>query len=153
MSEEYKAPEERRAWSWHVTDEVHDDAGGAGIAWQCPDCHSELVWAPAMWWDLECRCKNRRWDLDLKITYSDPQPPTTAATAPPARRQPDPIPLSERKPGPEDCNELNLCWFWLPDINGHEDLGDWQLQDRGWATDPDTDYTHWQPFHAISRPS
>ena len=67
--------------------------------------------------------------------------------------QPEPIPLSERKPGPEDCNELNLCWFWLPDINGHEDLGEWQLQDRGWATDPDTDYTHWQPFHAISRPS
>ena len=65
----------------------------------------------------------------------------------------DPIPLSERKPGPEDCSESNLCWFWLPEENGHVDLGQWELQDRDWATDPDTDYTHWQPFHAISRPS
>ena len=63
----------------------------------------------------------------------------------------DPIPLSERKPGPEDCSESNLCWFWLPDE--HEGLGQWQLQHRDWATDPDTDYTHSQPFHAISRPS
>lgn len=56
---------------WVITDEVHDDAGGAGIRWQCPDCKSELVYADSGWWDLKCVCKGRSWDLRVVITFRD----------------------------------------------------------------------------------
>ena len=56
---------------WSITDEVHDDAGGVGITWLCPDCRSELTYAPAGWWNLKCGCKDRSWDLNVSITYED----------------------------------------------------------------------------------
>jgi hypothetical protein len=65
--------------SWNLTDRVHDDAGGAGITWQCPDCKQELTYAPGGWWELECSCEGRTWDLDVSITYEDrasDKPPT-----------------------------------------------------------------------------
>lgn len=72
-----RKPEEHRVSAWHTTDEVHDDAGGAGVKWQCPDCGDELVWASGMWWDLQCNCENRHWNFEVNITYVDSQPLTT----------------------------------------------------------------------------
>ena len=56
---------------WIITDEVHDDAGRAGIRWQCPDCRSKLIYADAGWWPLECDCEGRSWNLNVVITYED----------------------------------------------------------------------------------
>jgi hypothetical protein len=59
-------------YHWQLTDDVHDDAGGAGIRWRCPDCGCELIYAPSMWWELECSCKHRnRWDIDVLITRDE----------------------------------------------------------------------------------
>lgn len=56
---------------WTFTDEVHSDAGGAGIRFHCPDCGKEMTEAGSRWWDLECRCPGRRWNVDVCISYED----------------------------------------------------------------------------------
>jgi hypothetical protein len=63
----------------------------------------------------------------------------------------EPIPVSERLPGPEDCapegsNEVDCCWLW----NHYEGFGQWELQYKDWAADGD--YTHWLPHHALPVP-
>jgi hypothetical protein len=68
---------------------------------------------------------------------------------------PQPIPVSERLPGPEDCwpeghGGVGCCWQWEPDINGHEPLGSWKLQHRDWASDGEV--THWLPATALPLP-
>ena len=57
---------------WSFTDQVHDDAGGAGITWQCPDCRQSLTYAHGAWWDLECSCVGRDWNLSVSVTWEDP---------------------------------------------------------------------------------
>ena len=54
------------------------------------------------------------------------------------QRHPTPVPVSERLPGAEDCNEMGQCWWfdaelWCLDIYDHE-------------------YTHWLPHHALPVP-
>jgi hypothetical protein len=52
-----------------------------------------------------------------------------------------PIPVSERLPGPEDCDAEGTCWMWHP-VNFHYCLC---------RPDPSV-HTHWLPFHALPLP-
>ena len=56
---------------WNLTDQVHDDAGGVGIEFQCPDCRTHLTYAQSAWWELECSCPGRTWNLSVRITFKD----------------------------------------------------------------------------------
>lgn len=66
----------------------------------------------------------------------------------------EPVPVSERLPGPEDCDEQGRCWLWERDCgyNGRK----WALVDRAWSlsqSDEDLSvYTHWLPANAIPTP-
>ena len=75
-----------------------------------------------------------------------------AALARWGRPTPQPVATSERLPGPEDCDELEFCWQWEPDPNGHHPLGHWERVHRDWVSDPDCDATHWLPSSALPLP-
>ena len=66
-----------------------------------------------------------------------------------------PVPVSERLPGPEDCDEQGRCWLWERDCvySGCK----WALVDRAWPlsqTDEDLSvYTHWFPANALPLPA
>jgi hypothetical protein len=63
-----------------------------------------------------------------------------------------PIPMSERLPGPEDCDADGRCWFWEPDC-GYNGLK-WALVDRTYGCNArESAFTHWLPFHALPLPS
>jgi hypothetical protein len=49
-----------------------------------------------------------------------------------------PVPVSERLPGPEDLNGEGWCW-WFDGLN-------WMLDE------PENWYTHWLPYHALPTP-
>ena len=67
---------------------------------------------------------------------------------------PQPVAISERLPGPEDCDVEGRCWLWERDCgySGRK----WALVDRTWSlsqSDEDLSvYTHWLPFHALPLP-
>jgi hypothetical protein len=68
------------------------------------------------------------------------------------RSTPQPIPVSERLPGPEDCDAEGRCWFWEPDCdyNGLK----WALVNRTYGCNAqESVFTHWLPFHALPLPS
>ena len=52
-----------------------------------------------------------------------------------------PVQVSERLPGPTDCDADGFCWFW--------DYG-WTRQQRGWHND---ECTHWLPHWALPVPA
>ena len=65
--------------------------------------------------------------------------------------EPQPVPVSERLPEPNDCNDEGYCWWWRTD-----EVGEWweflYLRD---ARDHNrrcglARYTHWLPYHAIT---
>ena len=56
---------------------------------------------------------------------------------------PQPIPVSERLPGPEPC------WWFTPE--GDEEYGWWVLEPDGMERHPQP--THWLPFNALPLPS
>lgn len=47
---------------------------------------------------------NGKVEVVLEATPAEPEPPKSCAV--------DPIPLSERKPGPEDRDHYGQCWWW-----------------------------------------
>jgi hypothetical protein len=53
---------------------------------------------------------------------------------------PQPVPVSERLPGPEDCDAEGRCWWWD---------GEWGLVEPRFA---DFRTTHWLPAHALPTP-
>lgn len=58
-----------------------------------------------------------------------------------------PIPVSERLPGPENFNSKGECWWLHP---GDEDCGAfWTLFDGRYRVG----YTHWLPANALPQPS
>ena len=65
-----------------------------------------------------------------------------------------PIPMAERLPCLEDCDEQGWCWLWERDCgyNGRK----WSLVDRAWSlsqSDEDLSiYTHWLPANALPTP-
>ena len=42
------------------------DCGGMGFEWFCPDCGERIIYAPSMWWRMECSC--RTWNFEMIIT-------------------------------------------------------------------------------------
>lgn len=64
-----------------------------------------------------------------------------------------PVPVSERLPGPEDCwpdghEKAGCCWLWTSE----DGLGRWEVRHRDWASEPDSEYTHWRPYYAMPTP-
>ena len=70
------------------------------------------------------------------------------------RPTPQPVAVSERLPGPEDCDEQGRCWLWERDC-GYSGCK-WALVDRTWSlsqSDEDLSvYTHWLPANALPTP-
>ncbi len=66
-----------------------------------------------------------------------------------------PISVSERLPGPEDCDREGNAWAWRRfDPEGGIDNGDfWCLASCEWLGDEDSGFTHWLPAHALPVPS
>jgi hypothetical protein len=46
-------------------DNANSDCGGFTYSWLCPDCGDKIIWAPDMWWSMDC-C--RKWDFKVTIT-------------------------------------------------------------------------------------
>ena len=71
------------------------------------------------------------------------------------RQHPQPVAVSERLPGPEDCDVQGRCWLWERDC-GYSGCK-WALVDRTWSlsqTDEDLSvYTHWLPANALPLPT
>lgn len=73
------------------------------------------------------------------------------------RPTPQPVPVAERLPGPEDCDEKGRCWWWHP---SHPESGyseGWMLRPRAWGAgcydfDDRLMHTHWLPAHALPLP-
>lgn len=65
---------------------------------------------------------------------------------------PAPIPLSERLPGPEDCDAEGGCW--LHHVTGLG-LQEWHFLDRYPSAESYTfyGYTHWLPHWALPTPN
>jgi hypothetical protein len=65
------------------------------------------------------------------------------------------MPVSERLPGPEDCDEEGCCWWWRTDgVEEHWELtslGDPIRHNESCA--PHVSYTHWLPYTAIPTPT
>lgn len=64
----------------------------------------------------------------------------------PAQRHPTPVPVSERLPGPGDCDAEGRCWLHLPDM-GTEPL--WRLTDPSMRS---RYHSHWLPATALPLP-
>jgi hypothetical protein len=66
-----------------------------------------------------------------------------------------PIPVSERLPGPEDCDAEGRCWWLKQRENPDYDLlmPTWHFQRQGPAGTRFFRYTHWLPAHALPVPS
>ena len=62
------------------------------------------------------------------------------------RQHPQPVPVSERLPGPEDCDGDGRCWIFMPDIGT---APSWRLTD---PRDIGPYHTHWLPHHALPTP-
>lgn len=69
-----------------------------------------------------------------------------------------PVPVSKRLPGPEDCDAEGGCWWWHPD-HKEDDFNDgWILLNPKWAgglrdSDDSLIYTHWLPHWALPVPT
>ena len=68
---------------------------------------------------------------------------------------PAPVPVSERLPGPEDCDAEGRCWWLKERANPDHDLlmPTWHLQRQGPAGTRFFRFTHWCPFHALPLPA
>jgi hypothetical protein len=90
------------------------------------------------------------------ISTADP----VIAKADAALAQPEPqgpVPVSERLPGPEDCDTEGECWWWHPDHKEDEFSDGWMLLKPKWAdghhdADDSPVHTHWLPHHALPVP-
>jgi hypothetical protein len=57
----------------------------------------------------------------------------------------EPVPVSERLPGPEDCDEEGRCYGWDGDYW-------WMVGNPGITITKYTGYTHWLPYWALPVP-
>ena len=60
---------------------------------------------------------------------------------------PQPVPVSERLPGPGDCDAEGRCWWY----GEGGDMTGWTIDDLGGLSYYRA--THWLPAHALSRPN
>ena len=68
-----------------------------------------------------------------------------------------PVPVSERLPGPEDCDADGRCWWWHPSHPESSYLEGWMLRPSSWGVghydfDDSVIHTHWLPAHALPQP-
>ena len=83
------------------------------------------------------------WAFDLQ--HDDVAGVVRAALARWGRPAIEPVPVSERLPGPEDCDAEGLCWWWEPDCE----------QPEAWCIGlPEYcgSSTHWLPHWALPVP-
>jgi hypothetical protein len=64
----------------------------------------------------------------------------------------EPIAVSKRLPGPEDCQfkpgaTIGYCWWWYPPTNTLG-TGGWSFEPWEWVDDA----THWLPAHSLPIP-
>jgi hypothetical protein len=70
-----------------------------------------------------------------------------------------PVPVSERLPGPEDCDAEGRCWWWHPAHIEDDFDNDWALLNHEWAglvlrdSDDSLIYSHWLPYWALPVPA
>jgi hypothetical protein len=65
-----------------------------------------------------------------------------------------PVPVSERLPGAEDCDAEGRCWWWHPAHIEDDFDNDWVLLNPEWAggrrdSDDSLIYTHWLSANAL----
>jgi hypothetical protein len=89
--------------------------------------------------DLECGWGEEDPEQDLldraRAALAQPEPQG------PSRPAIEPVPVSERLPGPEDCDAEGRCWWWDDD----DDM--WRLSEhRPWLP---AWWTHWLPHWAL----
>ena len=60
---------------------------------------------------------------------------------------PQPVAVSERLPGPEDCDEQGRCWAWNSEAIWWE-----LLRVKFLALNAGDPYTHWLPANALPTP-
>jgi hypothetical protein len=70
-----------------------------------------------------------------------------------ARPAIEPVPVSERLPGPEDCDSEDQCWLWRTD--GIEEFWElvipsYNIHEYNWTSQ--WKYTHWLPHWALPVP-
>lgn len=68
-----------------------------------------------------------------------------------------PVPVSERLPGPEDCDGEGRCWYWRPSHPESGYLEGWMLRPSSWGVghydfDDSVIHTHWLSAHALPLP-
>ena len=79
------------------------------------------------------------------VLYCSDRARRELATPPPEPLRP--IPVSERLPGPGDCDLHGRCWVW--------NAGScrwWELVHEGMISYSHEDYTHWLPCNAFPIP-
>ena len=62
------------------------------------------------------------------------------------RPTPQPVAVSERLPGPEDCTAQGWCWVF------YRGFATWTLESPLGQDGKHTGYTHWLPAHALPTP-
>ena len=72
---------------------------------------------------------------------------------PVAQRHPTPVPVSERLPGPEDCDGEGMCWAWRSFDPEEDDSGDcWMTIPCEWLEGSER-WTYWLPATALPLPA
>ena len=82
------------------------------------------------------------------VRLAEMEPADGAVLVPAAQ----PVAVSERLPGPEDCDEQGRCWAWRsfdPDV---DDLGDFWLRIPCEWLGNNFRFTHWLPSNALLTP-
>jgi hypothetical protein len=126
-------------------------------AWGCPECVREMRHQLAQpepqgptdeeldefaiyWWgsEIDERSVSDVIECGSMAAYA------RAALARYGRPAIEPVSVSERQPGPEDCDEEGQCWWW------DEDDDMWRLsRHRPWLLC----WTHWLPHWALPVPA
>ena len=73
----------------------------------------------------------------------------------PTVEHPTPVPVTERLPGPEDCDAEGRCWWFLPSrqFKFLDQCARWSLMMHSPSQDDRCRRTHWLPFHALPLPA
>jgi hypothetical protein len=84
-----------------------------------------------------------------EVFNGDPVPAMRRALEMWGRPAINPVPVSERLPGPEDCDSEGRCWWAANDgIYDH-----WRKLDLATALNSPWRPTHWLPYHALPLPA
>jgi hypothetical protein len=94
--------------------------------------------------ELEWPTDEDLYDL-AEVFNGDPVPAMRRALKLWGRPAIEPVPVSERLPGAEDCDSEGRCWWFSP-----------SLQECWWYQEPYNrapNETHWLPYHALPLPT